>query len=46
LIDLAQDKDNWRAVKNMVIKIQVLQMQEIWLAEEILTSQKGWIAWN
>jgi len=25
LIDLAQDKDNWRAVTNMVIKLQVSQ---------------------
>jgi hypothetical protein len=25
LIDLAQDKDNWRAVMNMVIKLQILQ---------------------
>jgi hypothetical protein len=41
-IDLAQNKDKWRALLNTVMNIRIHNGQEIsWLAERILGFQEG-----
>ena len=40
-IDLAQDRDGWRAVVNAAVKVRVDKIREIsWLAEDLLPSRK------
>jgi hypothetical protein len=41
-IDLAQDREGWRTVVNVVITFGFYKTREIfWLAEDLLASQDG-----
>jgi hypothetical protein len=41
-IDLAHDRDRWRAVVNVVMNLGVHKMRGVsWLAEDLLASEQG-----